>query len=263
LSIRIKLEKIEINSNIKKIVEEPVAYEAPVNIFVNSDYVVTLLTTPQLIKELAIGWLFTEGVLQSIQEIKQVVVDLDSVNILTKKPIDEHKLQVSGVSRLITTACGLTTEKFLKIISGISEKIVESEYKIQAETIPKMVNQLDKAKLFQSTGGVHVAALFEKEALVAFAEDVGRHNAVDKVVGIGIQKKSDFSHSVIVSSGRQPADMVLKVARVEIPIIVSRAAPIRSGIIAAQKTGLTLICFARENRINIYTNSHRILMKKR
>ena len=152
------------------------------------------------------------------------------------------------------------TEKFLKIISGISEKKVESEYKIQAETIPKLVNELDEGKLFQSTGGVHVAALFENESLLAFAEDVGRHNAIDKVVGIGIKREADFSNSIIVSSGRQPADMVLKVARVGTPIIVSRAAPIRSGIIAAQKTGLTLICFARENRFNVYTNSQRILM---
>jgi FdhD protein len=260
VSIRVKLEKIEINSNVRENVEEQVAYEAPVNIFVNNLYVVTLLATPQYMRELAIGWLFTEGVLQSLKELKQVIVDSDIVNILTKNPIDEFKLQVSGVSRLITTACGLTTEKFLKIISGISEKKVESEYKIQSETIPKLVNELDEGKLFQSTGGVHVAALFEKESLLAFAEDVGRHNAIDKVIGIGIKRETDFSNSVIVSSGRQPADMVLKVARVGIPIIVSRAAPIRSGIIAAQKTGLTLICFARENRFNVYTNSQRILM---
>ena len=260
MSIRVNLEKIELDSNIRKNVEEPVAYEEPVNIFVNNIYVVTLLATPRYIRELAIGWIFTEGVLQSIQELKQVIVDSDSANILTKNPIDKNKLQVSGVSRLITTACGLTTEKFLKIISGISEKIVESEYKIRAENIPRMINELEEGKLFQSTGGVHVAALFEKESLLAFAEDVGRHNAVDKVVGIGIKSEADFSNSIIVSSGRQPADMVLKVARVGIPIIISRAAPIRSGIMAAQKTGLTLICFARENRFNVYTNSQRILM---
>ena len=113
MSIRVNLEKIELDSNIRKNVEEPVAYEEPVNIFVNNIYVVTLLATPRYIRELAIGWIFTEGVLQSIQELKQVIVDSDSANILTKNPIDKNKLQVSGVSRLITTACGLTTEKFL------------------------------------------------------------------------------------------------------------------------------------------------------
>lgn len=137
---------------------------------------------------------------------------------------------------------------------------VLSNYKVKAGDIIKMAQKLEEGRLYQLTRGVHVATLFENERLVAFAEDVGRHNAVDKVVGIGIQSKINFSNSVLVSSGRQPADMVLKAARMGIPIVVSRTAPIRSGIIAAEKNGVTLVCFVREQGMNVYTYSSRILI---
>ncbi len=144
-------------------------------------------------------------------------------------------------------------------MSDLEQKVVESEYTVKADAIISMVNRLNESKLFRLTGGVHEAALFENEKLVAFAEDVGRHNAIDKVVGISIQSNVNFSYTVLVSSGRQPADMVLKAARMGIPIVVSKAAPIRSGIIAAEKTGITLVCFVRNPKMNVYTHHYRIL----
>lgn len=253
------VEKIDVYANARKIVEDPVAMEAPVNIFVNDNYVITLLATPIFKKELALGWLFDEGVLRSFEEVQQTIVRPDSVNVLTKQPVKEEELRVFGVSRLLTTACGLTAQEFFRIIEEVSGTFVESKYEIKADVIIKMVQQLDEGILFRSTGGVHVAALFEDERRVALAEDVGRHNTIDKVIGTSIQSKVNFSNSVLVSSGRQPADMVLKAARMGIPLVVSKAAPIRSGIIAAEKTGVTLACFVRNHRINVYTHHSRIL----
>jgi len=114
------------------------------------------------------------------------------------------------------------------------------------------------SKIFRATGGTHSAAIFEDGKLVAFAEDVGRRNAVNKVIGIAALRKINFSRSVLVSSGRQAADMVLKAARVGIPIITSIAAPLYSGVEVAKKTGITLICFARGQRMNVYSNPERI-----
>jgi FdhD protein len=105
--------------------------------------------------------------------------------------------------------------------------------------------------------------LFEDEKLVAFAEDVGRHNAADKAVDAAIQSKVNFSRSILVSSGRQPADMVLKAAKMGIPIVVSIAGPIRSGIIAAESAGVTFVCFFTNREIMVYTYPNRILMNER
>jgi FdhD protein len=251
---------INLKSDVRKIVKEPVALEAPVNLFVNNNYVITLLATPQFQQELALGWLFNEGVLQSYDEVEKVVVNEDNVNVTTRHPIKDELLRVVSVSRLLTTACGLSASKFFETIKGTNGLNVTSNYKIAAEDILDMTQKLDEGTVYKLTGGVHVAALFEEGRFVAIAEDVGRHNTIDKVIGIGIQATVNFSHSVLVSSGRQPADMVLKAARANIPIIVSIAGPIRSGIIAAKNTGVTLVCFARNHQLKIYTFPDRIII---
>lgn len=263
MSVIARVEKINTRTCTRKMVEEPVATEAPLNMFVNDKYVITLLATPELQKELALGWLFTEGVLRSLDEVKEVVKNQDYVKVMTTHPINEETLRAVGVTRIITTACGLSASKFLRTISERGKQMVKSDYKVEASDVVKLVQELDKSKLHRFTGGVHVAALFEKGKLVAFAEDVGRHNTIDKVVGIAVQSKVKFFDSILVSSGRQPADMVLKAARMGIPIVVSIAGPIRSGIIAAEKTGVTLVCFVKNQEIKVYTHPSRILMNKR
>jgi FdhD protein len=261
MSVTVSVEKIDNQIKTKKRVHDLVAIEMPVNIFINDEYIITLLATPEMQKELVLGWLFDEGILESLDEIIQLSVNQENVNVITSRPIDNMKLKVVSVSRLFTTACGLTVNKFYQIISGEPQCYVNSKYQIKARSIIQMVQRLNEGTLFQLTGGVHVAALFEDSQFVTLAEDVGRHNTLDKVIGVGIELKSDFSKSVLVSSGRQPADMVLKAARMGIPILVTKAAPIRSGIIAAEKTGVTLVCFVRKQKMNVYTHSHRIILE--
>lgn len=260
MSMRVKAERIELLTGARKKIEEPVATEVPINIYVNDRYLITLLATPKLQRELALGWLFDEGVLQSLDAIREVTVDKNDVSVKTNESLQEGKLQAIGVTRILTTACGLSISKFLKVMSETGRISKRSDYKVKAGNIIRMIQELDnQAELFKLTGGTHASGLFEEDRLVALAEDIGRHNAIDKVIGIALQSKVNFSRCVLVSSGRQPADMVLKVARMSIPILVSKASPIRSGIIAAKKTGVTLVCFVREQRMNVYTYPRRIL----
>ena len=256
----VEAERIELPTGIRKTIGEPVATEVPINIYVNERYLITLLATPSLQRELALGWLFDEGVLRSLEEIREVTVEGNDVTVLTKKPLGEERLRVVGVTRILTTACGLSINKFLKVMNETGETLIRSDYRVRADEIIRMTQELDgQSRLFKSTGGTHASAIFEEGRLVAFAEDIGRHNAVDKTIGIALQSRVDFSRCVLVSSGRQPADMVLKAGRMGIPILASKASPIRSGIIAAKKTGVTLICFVRRKRMNIYTYPERVL----
>ena len=261
MSVNIQIEKIDLQSHSRHTATDMVALEAPVNIFVNEKYVITLLSTPSMQEELVIGWLFTENILQTIDQIARITTTEDTVKVTTHQPIDEMKLRTVSVSRLLTTACGLSARKFFQVIGHHKWSTIDSSFKIWAHQLPPMMEALNHSQLFQSTGGVHVAALFPPKHALFLAEDVGRHNAVDKVIGAGLQAGIKFSESILVSSGRQPADMVLKAARVGIPIVVSRAAPIRSGIIAADNTGITLVCFVRDHRMNVYTHHNRILTK--
>jgi len=259
MSVPVQIKKIDLDSNIHHETTDTVALEAPVNIFVNDEYIITLLSTPSMQKELCIGWLFTEDVLQSFDQIAHITTTEDTVKVTTHQPIEEKTLRTVSVSRLLTTACGLSARKFFQVIGQRNWSPIQSTLRVWAHQLPPMMETLNQSLLFQTTGGVHAAALFYADQVFLLAEDVGRHNAVDKVIGAGVQAGIDFSHSILVSSGRQPADMVLKAARMGIPIVVSRAAPIRSGIITAEKTGVTLVCFLREQRMNVYTHHDRIM----
>jgi formate dehydrogenase accessory protein FdhD len=131
---------------------------------------------------------------------------------------------------------------------------------VEAQVIADSVNHLNSvAETFRKTGGVHVAAICRSDGnLVVFAEDVGRHNAVDKVIGMCALNKTDFGKCFLALSGRLTGDIVLKAARVGIPIIASLAAAIDSGIALAKEVDLTLIGFVRGRRMNIYNFPERI-----
>ena len=136
---------------------------------------------------------------------------------------------------------------------------------LAANIISQSVRNLNTiAENFRKTGGVHVAALYTTDGeLVALAEDVGRHNAVDKVIGAGATKKMDFRNLFLALSGRLTGDIVLKAARMKIPVIASLAAAISSGLEAAQLTRVTLIGFVRGKRMNVYTYPERIVLGAR
>jgi formate dehydrogenase accessory protein FdhD len=137
---------------------------------------------------------------------------------------------------------------------------VESDFTISKEALIDTFDKLKKAaKVWQETGGTHVAGLVYKDDFIAM-EDVSRHVAVDKVIGAAALKNYDFSQSYIVYSGRMPADMLIKIARVGIPIIASNAAPTSSGFAVAEEARVTMLGFVRGERFNIYTHPHRIII---
>jgi len=257
-SVKIKAQRINIREKSVETIKETVVTEVPVNIRINGQYASTLFALPLQLKELGVGWVLDQGIVKSIDEITEARVEGNEIRINCVGKA-ETRLKAAKTMRIIDSACGSTTDDFLFLIDGISQPFVKSKYKVKAEKILEFTKILnEKAALFRATGGTHSAAIFHEEKLVGFAEDIGRHNAVDKVIGIAAIKKANFSKCVLASSGRQPANMVLKAARAGIPIVVSIAAPIHTGVKIALKTGVTLICFARGQRMNIYSHPERI-----
>jgi FdhD protein len=161
-------------------------------------------------------------------------------------------------TELITTACGFLglppKRNQLKSLWNDSNLFVDPEM------IWCAAQELHKrSKVYKETGGTHSAILCSEYCEVyAYAPDVGRHNAVDKVVGEGISKNIDLRSCVLVSSGRLSGEIVLKAARSGIPIIASVSGPLESGIRIAEETGVTLIGFIRGRRMNLYTHNKRI-----
>jgi len=174
----------------------------------------------------------------------------------------EAKLRASvSFARVITSSCGSSINRsFTKLIEKIGLKKSRSKLTLKTVTLIEAVRRLNRiSETFRKTGGVHIAVLFDKEGqLIDYGEDVGRHNAVDKVIGAGAMRKVAFNSCFLVSSGRLTGDVVLKAARVGIPILASISAPISSGIEVAERANLTLIGFVRGGRINVYTHPKRI-----
>jgi FdhD protein len=251
-----KVHKIDIKQHSTNIVQEEVAVEAPANIYINKKHLVTLLSSPSMLNELAIGHLFSEGMLKTKDSIDELLIAGTDIHVKLKAGA-KVDFDLNRFGRFVSSACGSLVD-YLRLLAQINSKIVD-QYSITAENLEQMVTQLNnESRIFKITGGIHSAAIFENLKMVAFAEDVGRHNAVDKALGASILRNIDLNRSVLVTSGRQTADIVAKAAQMAVPISVSISGPIHSGIKLAERVGITLICFARGKRFNIYTYPERI-----
>jgi FdhD protein len=259
---QVNIVKVDLSSEKARKIADFVAEESPLHLFVNSTFWVTILCTPANIKELAVGLLLSEGILKSIDEIEEVTLkDVDNACHVKLRPsvnVDD-RIRLSKLhARVITSACGAGSPYQF---TG-KNPVVESNLRVNARVIFDSVNQLNfKAEGFRQTGGLHVAAIYDSNGtLVALAEDVGRHNAVDKVIGMAALSKVNFGKCFLALSGRISGDVAFKAAKVGLPIIASLAAALSSGIAMAEAANLTLAGFVRGKRLNIYTEPSRIIV---
>jgi len=244
-----------------------VAEETPLHVFLNQTHYVTILCLPTQLKELAVGYLLSEGVLKSVDEIKEVRLGKAGRCQIRLKPEVNMEKRVSitqPFTRLVLSACGSPDYwPISKLIDRLDLHKLPVGFTVKAGVVSEAVRWLNiLAETFRKTGGVHVAALYlQNGELITYAEDVGRHNAVDKVIGSAVLRKLDFSNCFLASSGRLTGDIVLKAARVGIPVVASLTAAVSSGVEAAKRTGQTLIGFVRGTRMNVFTYPERIIYR--
>ena len=257
---QVDITKVDLSSGKAHKLPDYVAEEMPLHLFVNNTFWATILCSPTNLKELAVGHLLSEGILKSVEEIEEVTLKEAEAtcNVKLKPDVNaEDRVKLSRLhQRVITSACGSGSPYQY---TGKTPR-VESTLTVKAQVIFDSVNQLNfKAEGFRQTGGLHVAAIYHADgSLVALAEDVGRHNAVDKVIGMAALNKIDFSLCFVALSGRMSGDVAFKAAKVGLPIVASLSAALSSGITLAEAANLTLVGFVRGKRMNIYTVPSRI-----
>lgn len=218
----------------------------------------TVLTDPA---PLIMGLLYTTRIIGGAADVLQISVTNQVARVWLKDAcaLREKLASVHPAARIVTGVCG-PDEGTLKAWRTCDLPSVESSLQVAPSAVTHAIRQLNQEMpLFRQTGGTHGAALAsQKGDLLAVAEDVGRHNAVDRVIGAALQKGIECSTCVLVCTGRLTSDLVLKAAVARIPILASMGATVDSGIELANTAGITLVGFVRGNRMNVYTHSARI-----
>jgi FdhD protein len=237
---------------------DEIASELPVRLVLNNEPLVTLLCTPAELKELAVGFLLSEGLLREKASIKALDVDEREATVrieLSDLPKDFKEL---FEKRTISSGCGKGIT-FTNDRTSVDSRIYVAGQLMDLGDIRSLLKKFRNiSSLYLETGGVHSAALSDGKELLFFSEDIGRHNAVDKLIGKAFLQAVPIENKVLVTSGRVTSEIMTKAGRNRIPILISRAAPSCMAISYAEDMGITLIGFARGDRMNIYTWPNRI-----
>jgi len=238
-------------------VEEYVAREFPVTIILNNQELVTLLCSPADLKYLAVGFLTSEGFLNSKDEIRKTTVD-EKRGVVRLETTDDKVLAADAlVKRVISSGCG-RGPSFYSPADAVSQKI-NSQMKISVDDVFNLIKQFQQnSHLYLATHGVHNAALSDGKNILIFSEDIGRHNAVDKIFGKCLLEDVPTDDRVMLTTGRVSSEILHKVAKRGIPIIISISAPTNLGVRLADTLGITLIASVRGKKMNIYTHSWRV-----
>ncbi|ADC46532.1 formate dehydrogenase accessory protein FdhD1 [Methanobrevibacter ruminantium M1] len=226
-------------------------------------------TYPADLEDFGVGYCLGDGLVNSYDDILSIDIDGKHITIKTKfnhgadednKEADEEKPDVDadvlGYQSVMSDSAGGWRSELKKIEPIESDLVVNA-----SEIIENMKRLTAKAEIWQATGSVHVAQLVYGDKFIT-REDVSRHVAVDKVIGAAAKAGFDLSKCYVTYSGRMPADMVIKMVRVGVPILVSNAAPAGSGYEVAVKGNITLVGFVRSNRFNVYASTSRIDLDK-
>ncbi len=229
-------------------VVEKIVNDEEIEMTINDNFSRRFSISPNSLREFTVGYLLGEGLTGSIDNITNISIDENTI----KAKIDLADFDIRK-ELVVGSDCFGGWRTKIEFVGK-----VKSDFAINKNELFDAFTKLKKeATVWHETGGTHIAGLVYEDKFIAI-EDVSRHVAVDKVIGAAAIKKYDLSKSFIVYSGRMPADMLIKIARVGIPIIASNAAPTSSGFSVAEEARITMVGFVRGERFNIYTHPHRI-----
>ncbi len=233
--------------------EDLVAKEYALTLYLNGDELVTLLCSPSALSFLAVGFLASEGLITKQEEILSLKLDEQrgTVEIETSNK-DSLARRLYG-KRMVTTGCGKGTS-FYVAVDALKCSRVNPEMKLAADDIIQLMKSFSKMSgVFAETGGVHSACLCKDREVVLFYEDIGRHNALDKIIGEALYKGVDTEDKLLITSGRLSSEILIKCAKRRIPVVVSRSAPTEQAVVLGRQLGIGMIGFVRGLRFNVYS----------
>ena len=236
-------------------VKGEVVREQPLTIYVNGQRFITLLSTPRKLDALVVGYLWLEKIIASVSEIRRLAVsEVDGradVELVGDVELPQE--------RILTSGCG----------GGITFRIdprviprVESSLRLEpARLFERMKDLYQQAIGYRTSRGIHGAALADADRLLFMAEDVGRHNAVDKICGEALLQGVATRDRVLLNTGRVSSEMLLKGARMGTPLVVSRTSPTEMAVSLAEQLGVTVVGYLRQDALNVYAGGEHLVLE--
>ena len=226
--------------------------EKEITIYVNRQELVTILCTPSKLNYLVLGFLYAEGIISGLGDVLTMrVCDEESeVDVLLSNP----EYQLPTQKRTLTSGCGGGAT-----FRTQGEK-VDSSLVVTPVDVLSLMKQLlqEQMQLYQLSGGVHASALADSKNLLMVAEDIGRHNTVDKIQGECLLRGISTKDRLLLSTGRVSSEMLLKAARMQVPVVVSRHSPTGSAVELARDLGIALVASARGGRMLVCSHPERL-----
>jgi FdhD protein len=253
------IQKVEGDSSVS--FQDLLAVEEPLEIRLGDKTISLTMRTPGHDPELAVGFLFTEGIIQGPHQIRDIQASKNSITVLLNPDveIDFERLQRNFYTTSSCGVCGKASIEALRIQG--CPVLPRSLAAVEASVIHQLPqSQRDEQAVFERTGGLHAAALFDFQGnLILLREDVGRHNAVDKLIGAELLAgRTPLYDKLLLVSGRASFELTQKALMAGIPILAAVGAPSSLAVETAQRFNMTLLGFVRDSRFNIYSGASRI-----
>lgn len=227
--------------------------EQLLTIFVNGNELATVMCTPVKVNFLAMGLLYSEGLIHTAKDVATMRVCDEEAEVdvrLLRQDIELPK------ARVLTSGCGGGSTSGIRDAASLR---VASDVTFAPEQVTAMMKRLlEAAETHREYGGLHTSALCDGNSLTAVAEDIGRHNTLDKIAGECLFKSMTMHDRMLVSTGRMSSEMILKAGRMGTPVVVSRGALTGKAVSFADELGITAIGYARGERFTVYTHANRV-----
>ena len=236
-------------------VKGEIVREQPLTVYVNGTKFITLLSTPRKLDALVVGYLWLEKIITSVDEIRRLAVS----EVDGRAEVDLIRDVELPQERILTSGCG----------GGITFRIdprviprIESMLRIEPPRLFERMKELYQLAVgYRASRGIHGAALADADRLLFIAEDVGRHNAVDKICGEALLAGVSTRDRVLLSTGRVSSEMLLKGARMGTPVVVSRTSPTEMAISIAEQLGVTVVGYLRHDAFNLYAGGEHLKLE--
>ncbi|RFU66323.1 formate dehydrogenase accessory sulfurtransferase FdhD [Peribacillus saganii] len=240
---------------------DEIVSEFPLTIFLGREEFATMVCSPDYLEELIFGFLASEGVIRVYDDVKSLQIDEGKGYAYVELKNDQSTSKEYHSKRFIGSCCG-KSRQFYFHNDARTAKTSTSAMQITADKCISLMNELQNSSIvFQETGGVHNAGLFSKDEMIINRADIGRHNALDKILGYCVINRVPVRDKIIAFSGRISSEVLIKAAKIGVGIILSKSAPTNLAIQLANDLNITAVGFIRGNSFNVYSHSHRILEK--